>query len=94
MFWTNRVEVDVTILQSEHLQVLQSHVGGLLHCLQILLTVRKQIRDLFQGKAEIKRKKFTKQGEGLKKDTCAPAGCLRRLLLGEEQRRSDLPVHF
>lgn len=53
MFCTNRVEVDVTILQSEHLQVLQSHVGGLLHCLQILLTVREQIRDfedLFQGK--------------------------------------------
>lgn len=57
MFWTNRVEVDVTILQSEHLQVLQSHVGRLLHRLQILLTVRKQIRDWYQGKAEILKKR-------------------------------------
>lgn len=57
MFRTNRVEVDVTILLSEHLQILQSHVGGLLHSLQILLTVREQIRDfevLFQGKVELK----------------------------------------
>lgn len=46
MFWTNWVEVDVTILQSEPLQLLQSHVGGLLHCLQILLTVRKQLKRL------------------------------------------------
>lgn len=71
MFWTNRVEVDVIILQSEHLQILQSHVGGLLHSLQILLTVREQIRDfevLFQGKREIKTKKCTKQDEGLKKN--------------------------
>lgn len=39
MFWTYWVEVDITILQGELLQVLQSHVGGLLYCLQILLTV-------------------------------------------------------
>lgn len=38
-FWTYWVEVDVAIFQSEHLQILQSHVGSLLHRLQVLLAV-------------------------------------------------------
>lgn len=36
---TNWVEVGVTILQSEVLQILQCHVRGCLHCLQVFLTV-------------------------------------------------------
>lgn len=39
MFRAYWVEVDIPILQRELLQVLQGHIGDLLHCLQILLTV-------------------------------------------------------
>ena len=45
---TNWVEVDVSILEGELLQVLQSHVRGLLHCLQIFLTVG--VRKVHQAK--------------------------------------------
>jgi len=41
---THWVEVDVTVLQGEVLQLLQSHIGGRLYCLQVLLTV--QIRNV------------------------------------------------
>lgn len=36
---TNRVKVDVTVLQGELLQFLQCQVGGRLHGLQVLLAV-------------------------------------------------------
>lgn len=91
---TNWVEVDVTILLGELLQVLQSHMGSLLHCLQVLLTV-ESIKVLFAewlwafiaaywGGRKVNWTSWSTSGL-----TCEPAECLSLSPRGQEQWHSD-----
>lgn len=59
---TDRVEVDVTILQGELHQVLQAHVRGRLHCFEVFLTVessRVRADDRFKLLIPSPRPEFT-----------------------------------